>query len=106
MVEPRALFEVTDRELDQGVAAMLGLDERQLFVAVGDEGVVAPVGKQGGLGADEAGAAHDESTSREAALGDPRDPLRMDIRRVLSEPEKPTLVAVTSDVISPPVRSK
>ena len=47
MVEAGALLEVADRELDLGVAAMIGLHEGERLVAVGDEGVVAPVGKEG-----------------------------------------------------------
>ena len=37
---------------------------------VGDEGVVAPVGEQLGLGADQAGAAHDQPVTPIAGLGD------------------------------------
>ena len=65
MVEPGAFLEVTDRELDLGVAAMVGLDERERLCAVGDEGVVAPVGEELGLGADQAGAADDEPAPAE-----------------------------------------
>ena len=43
MVEPDAVLEVTDRVLDLGVTAMVGLELHQLPGAVGDEGVVAIV---------------------------------------------------------------
>ena len=76
MVEPGAFLEVADRELDLGVAAVIPLDLRQRLCAVGDEGVVAPVGEQLGLGADKSRAADDQPAPRQAALGDLGDPLR------------------------------
>ena len=51
------IFEVADRELDDGVLAVFGLDDRERVGAVGDEREVSPVGPQLGLGADKAGAA-------------------------------------------------
>ena len=45
----RLVFEVADRELDLGVLAMLAIDRVDLLAAVGEEGEVAPVGKQLGL---------------------------------------------------------
>ena len=63
MFEPGAVFEVSDGELDGGVLAVerVGGDGVEV-VAVGDEGVVAPVGPQPALGAvGEAGAAHHEA---------------------------------------------
>jgi hypothetical protein len=38
--------------------------------SVGDKGVVAPAGEQLGLGADQAGAAHDQPVALVAGLGD------------------------------------
>ena len=65
VLEPGAVFEVADGELDGGVVAveLVDVDGRQ--VEVGDEGVVTPVGPQlrlGGIG--EPGAAHDETGAR------------------------------------------
>ena len=48
-VRERLVFEVADRELDDGVLAVLGLDERERLGAVGDEREVPPVGQQLGL---------------------------------------------------------
>ena len=59
--EAGSFFEVTDREFDDGVAAVLGVDDDGRFAAVGDEGVVTPVGEQGGLVAGESGAANDQT---------------------------------------------
>ena len=57
----RLVFEVADRELDDGVLAMLGLDDADRVGAVGQEREVPPVGKQLGLRADQAGATHDQT---------------------------------------------
>jgi hypothetical protein len=54
------LLEVADGELDHGVAAVVGVQRDGGAGAVGDERVVAPVRPRGGLGADQAGAAHDQ----------------------------------------------
>ena len=51
MVEPHAVLEVADGVLDLGVAAMVGLQVQRVAVTVGDEGVVAVIGKQRQLGA-------------------------------------------------------
>ena len=60
--EPGALFEVTNGELHGGVGSVVGVGGTGVEVfSVGDEAVVAPVGPQLGLGAEQAGAAHDES---------------------------------------------
>ena len=40
MVQPDAVLEVTDRVLDLGVPAMVGLQLQQLPGAIADEGVV------------------------------------------------------------------
>ena len=48
-VRERLVFEVADGELDDGVLAVLGLDERESLGAVGDEREVPPVGQQLGL---------------------------------------------------------
>ena len=68
----RLVFEVTDGELDDGVLAVLALDDLERLGAVGDEREVAPVGKQLGLGAEEAGAADDEAPIAGHRLGDLR----------------------------------
>ena len=51
MVEPHAVLQVADGVLDLGVAAMVGLQIQRVALAVGDEGVIAVVGKQSKLGA-------------------------------------------------------
>ena len=56
----RLIFEISDRELDDGVLSVLCLDHRKGVGAVGDEREVAPVGPELGLGADQAGAADDQ----------------------------------------------
>ena len=66
-------FEVADAQLDGGVAAMILVQPGRRADSVGDEGVVAPVGEQLGLGADQAGAAHDQPLTLVAGLGDLRD---------------------------------
>jgi hypothetical protein len=62
-------FEVADGELDPGVAAVILVQPHRSAGPVGDNGVVAPVGKQLGLGADRAGAAHDQPVALVAGLG-------------------------------------
>jgi len=54
MPQAHAGFEVADREFHHGVAAMIGVQPDRGADPVGDERVVAPVGKQLGLGADQA----------------------------------------------------
>jgi hypothetical protein len=54
------------------VLAVLALDQLKRVAAVGDEREVAPVGPELGLGADQAGAAHDQPPPRGARLGDLR----------------------------------
>ena len=61
MGESGSFFEVADGEFNDGVLAVLGVDQHDGLVAVGDRHVVAPVGEQGGLVTDQAGAAHDEA---------------------------------------------
>ena len=68
------VFEVTDRELHDGVLAVLCLDELDRVGAVGEEREMAPVGPQLGLGADQAGAAHDQPLAAEHRLRDLRLP--------------------------------
>ncbi len=72
MPQAHPALEVTDRELDRGVAAVVGVQLDSGADPVGDEGVVAPVGKQLGLGADQAGAAHDQPVTPIAGLGELR----------------------------------
>src|SRR3954454_2395973 len=54
------VFEVADRELDDGVPAMLGLDEFDRVGAVGQEREVSPVGPELGLVAEQSGAPDDQ----------------------------------------------
>ena len=68
------VFEVADHELDGGVVAMIDIGDEQRHGAVGREAVVAPVGPQLGLLADQAGAAHDQPEVAEPGLGDLRLP--------------------------------
>jgi hypothetical protein len=63
---------VADAELDEGVLAVLGLDEPDVLAAVGRERVVLPDGEQLGLDAECAHAAHDQSAAAEERLGDLR----------------------------------
>ena len=51
VVEPDTVFEVADRVLDDGVAAVVGFELDGVAVAVGDERVVAVVDEQGELAA-------------------------------------------------------
>jgi hypothetical protein len=67
--QPDAGFEVADRELDRGVAAVILVQLDGGADSVGDQGVVAPVGEQLGLGACQAGAAHDQPVALVAGLG-------------------------------------
>ena len=63
--EPGAFFEVSDGELDCGVAAVVCVGGFGVeVVAVGDEAVVTPVGPQLGLGAEQAAAAYDQAQLR------------------------------------------
>ena len=72
MPQPHAVLEVADRELDHRVAAMILVQPDGGADPVGDKGVVAPVGEQLGLGAGQAGAAHDQPVTPIAGLGDLR----------------------------------
>jgi hypothetical protein len=67
-----AALEVADRELDHRVAAVILVQLDCGADPVGDEGVVAPVGEQLGLSADQASAAHDQPVTPIAGLGDLR----------------------------------
>ena len=71
-VRQRLVFEVGDDLLDDGVVAMLGLDERDVLGAVGDEREVPPVGPQLGLRADQPGAPDDQPPAAVDGLGDLR----------------------------------
>ena len=68
----RLVFEVGDDLLDDGVVAVLGLDQGDVLGAVGEKAEVAPVGPQLGLGAEQAGAAHDQPAAAVDGLGDLR----------------------------------
>src|SRR5580658_6778471 len=71
-VRQRLILEVGDHLLDDGVLAVLALDQGDLLFAVGDEREVPPVGPELRLGAEEPGAADDQSTAAVAGLGDLR----------------------------------
>ncbi len=60
MVDPGAFLEVADHQLLHGMVAVIGVEENLVGVAVGDEGVVAPVRPQRCLPARQPGAAHDQ----------------------------------------------
>ena len=64
--------QVADHELDDGVLAMLALDELERLVAVGDEGEVLPGREQLLLIAEGTHAADDQSLVCECRLGDLR----------------------------------
>jgi len=64
------VFEVGDDLLDDGVLAVLGLDEGALVGAVGEEAVVAPVGEQLGLRSEQPGAPDDQPAAGVGGLGD------------------------------------
>ena len=68
----RLVFEVGDDLFDDGVVAVLGLDDGDVVGAVGDEREVPPVGEQLGLGAEQAGAADDQPAAAVDGLGDLR----------------------------------
>ena len=68
----RLVYEVADRQLDAGVVAVIGVGDERRDRAVGREAVVAPVGEQLGLRADQAGAADDQPEALELGLGDLR----------------------------------
>ena len=60
--EPGAFFEVSDGEFDCGVVSVVGVGCFGVeVVSVGDEAVVAPVGPQLALGAEQAAAPRDEA---------------------------------------------
>jgi len=67
-------LEVCDDLLDDGVLAMLGIDDRDVLGAVGDQGEVPSVGKQFGLGAEQAGSADHQPALAIRGLGDLRLP--------------------------------
>ena len=71
----RLILQVADAELDDGVLAVLGLDQRDLLVAVGRERVVLPDGEQLGLDTKDADAANDQPAGPENRLGDLRLPV-------------------------------
>jgi len=73
-VRERLVFEIADRELDDGVLTMVGLDQEQRLGAVGREREVLAVRKQLGLLADQTCAADDQPPITELGLGDLRLP--------------------------------
>ena len=68
----RLVFEVGDDLFDDGVVAVLGLDDRDRGGAVGEKREVPPVGEQFGLGAEQAGAPDDQPPIAVDGLGDLR----------------------------------
>jgi len=56
----RLISEVADHELDRGVVAMIDISGEQRQGAVGGEAVMAPIGPQLRLGANQTGAADDQ----------------------------------------------
>jgi len=66
------VLEVCDDLLDDGVIAVLGLNDRDLISAVGDEREVPPVGPQLGLRPEQAGAPDDQPPGAVGGLGDLR----------------------------------
>ena len=66
------VFELADRELNNGVLTMLCLDELELIGAVGQECVMTPVGPQLGLLTHESGASDDHPCGTERCLRDLR----------------------------------
>jgi len=71
-VRQRLIFEVDNDLLDDGVLAMLGLYDRDVLRAIGDEGEMSPVGPQLGLRTDQAGAPDDQPAVAVGRLGDLR----------------------------------
>ena len=78
----RLVFEIGDDLLDDGVVAVLGLDERDVLGAVGDQGEVPPVGPQLGLGAQQPRATDDQPAGAVDGLGDLREdvPVAVELR--------------------------
>jgi hypothetical protein len=67
------VFEVADREFDDGVLAVLGFHRRQLVGAVRRERKQLPGGQQLALAIAGADATNDEPSPAEGGLGDLRD---------------------------------
>jgi hypothetical protein len=57
-VRQRLVFEVADRQLDEGVLAVLGLNDREVVGAVGGEGKQLPARQQLALAIEGADAAN------------------------------------------------
>ncbi|MDP9414861.1 MAG: hypothetical protein M3Q08_12430, partial [Pseudomonadota bacterium] len=66
----RLVFEVADRELDDGVLAVFGLDGGKRVGAVGGEGKQLPGGQQLALAIEGPDAADDQPPPVEPRLGD------------------------------------
>jgi hypothetical protein len=73
-VREHLIFEIANPEFDDGVVAMLGLDQPQRLGAVSREREVLPVGEQVGLLADQTCATRDQPPTMELGLGDLRLP--------------------------------
>jgi hypothetical protein len=67
------VFEVADRELDDGVPAVLGFDHGERFGAVGEEREQLPTRQQLALAIERADATNDEAPFVEECFGDLRD---------------------------------
>jgi hypothetical protein len=61
VVPCRALFPVADGGFNNGVAAMISVEEYGGACPVGDERVISPVGKQVALSSGEASTTHNET---------------------------------------------
>jgi hypothetical protein len=65
------VFQVADRELDDGVLAVLCLDDLQWVGVVGDEREIPPIWPQLCLRADETGAARSAAVRERSFQGSP-----------------------------------
>lgn len=72
----RLIFEVADRELDNGVLTMLGLDELEGVGGVGREGKQFPRRQQLALAVEGADATDDEASAADSGFGDLSDARR------------------------------
>ena len=69
MVEPHTVLEIADGVLDLGVAAMVGFQRQGVSRPVGDEGVIAVIGKEGQLRAGSGFHPADDEPHRGMASG-------------------------------------
>ena len=69
-VRQRLVFEIADAQLDDGVLAMLGLDDLKRVGAIGQERRVLLTRQQRALGVESAHAPNDQPLACERGLGD------------------------------------